>query len=69
MATTELKRAATEPALVDVKVVAGMLGCSVRHVNRLTDSGLMPAPSKLGRLSRWNRKEFEQWIADGCKPV
>ena len=56
----------TEPALIDVKAVAALLGCSARHVTRLEEAKLMPAAIKLGRLSRWNRVAIEQWIAAGC---
>jgi excisionase family DNA binding protein len=60
------KRSAVEPAFMDVKEVAALLGCSVRHVMRLSGDGAMPAPVKLGRLVRWNRATLNQWIADGC---
>jgi excisionase family DNA binding protein len=58
-----------EAALLDVSAVAAMLGCSVRHVYRLTDAGRMPASVRLGALVRWRRAEIEEWIASGCKPV
>lgn len=59
--------AAREQAdLLDVKSVARKLGCSWRHVYRLSDSGRMPRPLKLGALVRWRRQEIEAWIADGC---
>jgi excisionase family DNA binding protein len=55
-----------EAALLDVKAVAALLGCSARHVYRLTDAGRMPAPVRLGALIRWRRAEIEEWIAAGC---
>ena len=58
------------PALLTVKQVAAMLGCSARHVYRLADRGAMPRPTKLGDvLVRWNRTEIEQWVSDGCRPI
>lgn len=57
------------PALVDVKWVAAALGCSPRHVTRLAAAGLLPAPTKLGALVRWDRTKFQQWIAAGCPAV
>ena len=58
------------PALLTVRQVAAMLGCSARHVYRLSDRGAMPRPAKLGDvLVRWSRADIESWIADGCKPV
>lgn len=63
-------------ALITVRQVAALLGCSARHVYRLSDRGAMPRPVKLGDvLVRWNRRTgdpvtgIEDWIAGGCKPV
>ncbi|GMV83727.1 MAG: hypothetical protein AMXMBFR7_49110 [Planctomycetota bacterium] len=52
--------------LLSVQAVAGLLGCSWRHVYRMADTGRMPAPVKLGALSRWRRVEILAWIAAGC---
>lgn len=52
--------------LLDVKAVAELLGCSTRHVYRLSDSGRIPAPLKLGALCRWSCAAIEEWIAAGC---
>lgn len=58
------------PALLTVKQVAALLGCSARHVYRLADRGAMPRPKKLGEvLVRYNRSEIERWITDGCRPL
>jgi predicted DNA-binding transcriptional regulator AlpA len=54
--------------LIDVRQLAQILGCSVRHVHRLNDRGDVPAPVRLGALLRWRRATIESWIADGCKP-
>jgi excisionase family DNA binding protein len=58
----------TDPAaaLLDVRAVAGLLGCSPRHVYRLSDSGHMPRPVRLGSLVRWSRQAVENWIGQGC---
>lgn len=55
--------------LLDVQTVAEMLGCSARHVYRLSDAGKMPAPIKLGALVRWNRTAVESWIEQGCPAI
>jgi excisionase family DNA binding protein len=55
--------------MLDVRAVAALLDCSVRHVYRLADAGRMPRPVKLGALVRWRRAEVESWIADGCPAV
>lgn len=59
----------TTAQLLDVKTVALMCGCSPRHVYRLSDSGKMPRPVKLGALVRWSKTAIESWIGEGCPPV
>ncbi len=56
-------------AMLDVLTVASILSCSTRHVRRLSDSGRMPMPKKLGSLTRWNRSEIESWLSNGCPSV
>ena len=58
---------AVDVQLLDVRGVATLLGCSVRHVYRLADSGRMPRPMKLGQLVRWRRSELQVWIDAGCQ--
>lgn len=49
--------------LLTVNQVAQMLGCSVRHVWRMADSGEFPRPVAIGvKLKRWPRTTIEQWI-------
>ena len=55
--------------LLDVGAVAEMLGCSTRHVYRLSDAGRMPAPVKLGSLVRWSAAAIREWIDQGCPSV
>ena len=50
----------------DVQVIADLLGCSTRHVRRLSDAGKMPRPVKLGALVRWSKAAIEDWIARSC---
>jgi excisionase family DNA binding protein len=52
--------------LLDVQAVAELLGCSPRHVFRLSDAGRMPAPVKLGSLVRWSAAAIRAWIDKGC---
>jgi excisionase family DNA binding protein len=56
-------------ALLGVREVAALLGCSARHVYRMADAGRMPRPLKLGQLVRWRRGELLAWIDDGCPAV
>ncbi|MFO0826714.1 MAG: helix-turn-helix domain-containing protein [Phycisphaerales bacterium] len=59
--------ASDEPSLlVDGKWVAVTLGCSVRHVRRLLDAGLMPGAVRIGQLVRWRRDDIARWIERGC---
>ena len=55
--------------LLDINTVAERLGCSPRHIRRLVNSGDMPAPIKLGKLSRWDSESIDAWIAGGCLPA
>ena len=52
--------------LVDRRKVAAMLGCSVRHVERLEVDELIPPSFRIGSLVRWDRDIIEQWIVDSC---
>ena len=52
--------------LFDVQVVAELLGCSPRHVHRLSDAGRMPRPVKIGSLCRWSKSSIESWVRAGC---
>ena len=58
--------AASSAELLDVQAVSKICHCSTRHVYRLSDSGRMPAPLKLGALVRWSRESIEEWIRSGC---
>ena len=49
--------------LLSVKAVAAALGISERSIWRLSDTGELPAPIRVGRLRRWRRSSIENWIA------
>jgi excisionase family DNA binding protein len=63
------KQAPDPAALLDVREVAALLRCSVRHVYRMADRGDMPAPVRCGALVRWPRALLLDWINGGCRPV
>jgi len=67
--TAVLSPAHTSAKLLDVRTVADLLGCSTRHVYRLSDTGKMPAPVKLGFLVRWSASSICAWIDEGCPAV
>ena len=62
-------RPAGSAELVDIDGVAALLGCSGRHVRRMSDEGWMPKPVKLGALTRWRRAEIIRWVESGCCPL
>ncbi|MEP0846205.1 MAG: helix-turn-helix domain-containing protein [Phycisphaerae bacterium] len=62
----EARTNAAGAELLDVRAVARLLGCSCRHVTRMTERGEMPRGRKLGALRRWSRSEVLDWIAGGC---
>jgi excisionase family DNA binding protein len=66
MATPQSMSADPPAKLIDVQAVAEMLGCSTRHVYRLSDAGRMPAPVKIGTLVRWSQMAITDWIAADC---
>ena len=61
----------SEPSdrLLTLAEVATDYDCSKRHVLRMVERGLMPAPVHLGSLLRWKQSDLDEWIASGCKPT
>jgi excisionase family DNA binding protein len=54
----------TECLLLCVEQVGAYLGgVSVRKVWELVSEKKIPAPLKLGRLSRWRRADLDEWAA------
>ncbi len=70
--TAVLTSADASAKLLDVQTVAEILGCSPRHVYRLSDSARMPSPVRLGALVRWRKSTgdpttgVEDWVLAGC---
>lgn len=62
--------ATSECELIDKETVKEMLGgCSIKHLDRLADSGRMPGKIKIGALVRFRRTEISEWISRGCPRV
>ena len=59
---TVFPAAETSAKLLDVQAVAEMLGCSPRHVYRLSDAGRMPAPLKLGPWSDGRNRQSKNGL-------
>lgn len=58
-----------EPALINVKTLAHLLGVSVRHCWRMNDRNALPKPLRLGcgkrsGVVRWRRAEIERWLQE-----
>ncbi len=65
----EMKAGGGGPVLLDVNQVAALLGVSRSHVFRMTDSGQMPRPLRLGSLVKWRRADLDDWLAAGAPRV
>lgn len=57
--------ASDQGRLIPVEEVAALLGCSRRHVWRLSESGRLPNARRIGAIVRWSLEELRQWIKDG----
>lgn len=58
--------ATQEPLVISAKEAAQVLGCSVRHIERMDAAGRMPAPVRLGRLKRWHLDGLREWLKAGA---
>ncbi|MCH7571874.1 MAG: helix-turn-helix domain-containing protein [Planctomycetes bacterium] len=63
-ATQNIQKSST--LALTAREAAFLLNISVRHWHSMVASGRTPAPTKLGRCTRWAREEFEEWIRVGC---
>ncbi len=58
----------TEPLLIDLKQVCGLLGISHQHFYNMRATGRFPVPFiRLGRSVRYNKKHIQNWIDKGCR--
>ncbi|MBA2116676.1 hypothetical protein HOV93_38680 [Planctomycetes bacterium FF15] len=57
-----------ESLLVDSKQACKLLKISERKLWQMWNSGLMPKPTKIGRVVRWSRQALIEWILAGCPP-
>ena len=59
-----------DTALVDSAELAALMGVATSTVKRWSRNGDMPQGRRVGpRLLKWNRKEIEAWIKEGCPKV
>lgn len=64
--TSKIDPGTAQPLLVDVKIVAKMLGRCERSVWRDSKAGRIPRPIELNGSKRWRLKEIRQWVRAGC---
>jgi predicted DNA-binding transcriptional regulator AlpA len=57
---------APAPLLVDAREAAALCGVGKSLWWSLTAQGRTPAKVRLGRCTRWNRRELLAWIEAGC---
>ncbi len=55
-----------QPLAIRAKELAALLGVSLRQVWRLSSSGKLPKPLRLGGSVRWSLKEIEAFVEAGC---
>ncbi len=51
---------------ISAKELAELLNVSLRQVWRLTASGRLPKPMRIGGSVRWSREEILLWFRSGC---
>jgi excisionase family DNA binding protein len=54
------------PLLLDIGQAAQYLNVGKRTFWKLHAVGRVPAPIKLGRLTRWRKDDLEAWVKAGC---
>ena len=55
--------------LGSVKDVEAITSLDSRTIMRYADAGRMPWGIKIGALRRWDLREIESWITEGCPRV
>lgn len=61
--TTTSSSLLDEP-LVDMKFITQFTGSTDKWFYKLIQEGRFPKPIKLGRSSRWLKREVEQWLQE-----
>ncbi|EMJ4841321.1 AlpA family phage regulatory protein [Morganella morganii] len=61
--TTTSSSLLDEP-LVDMKFITQFTGSTDKWFYKLIQEGRFPKPIKLGRCSRWLKREVEQWLQE-----
>ncbi|WP_171469241.1 helix-turn-helix transcriptional regulator [Frigoriglobus tundricola] len=64
MNTTTTNTASGAAEYLDVNDLAALLRCSSRHVRKLVVDRVLPAPIRLGALTRWSRAVVVRWLEE-----
>ena len=59
----------TPPELLKAEEAAAMTGIGTRSWWRFVSAGAAPSPVRIGRCSRWRRRDLQTWIDNGCPSV
>lgn len=54
------------PKIYTVRDVARILRFDNDKIYGMNKRGELPAPLPLGRSLRWNGRQFDRWVEDGC---
>ncbi len=55
-----------KPLVMPARELARLLGVSIRQIWRLSSSGKLPKPLRLGGSVRWSLKEIKAFVEAGC---
>ncbi|MFN0135695.1 MAG: helix-turn-helix transcriptional regulator [Phycisphaerae bacterium] len=67
---TDRRRAVDDERLaLSATALANRLGISRAHVWKLLSLGRLPAPVRLGRAVRWDKRIVDAWLAAGAPPL
>lgn len=61
-----IEQSSKQVLLLSAAELAILLSCSVRHIRRLDEAGLLPKPVRLGKSVRWIATELHAWLAAGA---
>ena len=66
MLPTKSTPASEFPQLLTIKQVCEILRLTRQTIHVYVLQGRMPPPLKIGRATRWDRRDLEKWINDRC---
>lgn len=55
--------------MMDIQELCKYLKCGRNSIYKNIEKGNLPAPLKVGRLSRWRKEEIDEWIDRNNKKI